>query len=159
MTQFLGTHQSKLDSKGRVSVPAAFRAKLRSLRDHDDGALEVAMVLRPSHQHPCIEVWPERAFNELTQELEHLSNISEAHDDLATTLFADAYPVESDREGRIVLADDLLRHAGITGPIAFMGIGSRFQIWEPDAALRRRDEARQRLRDQQQAGPRERVPA
>lgn len=151
MAQFLGTHQSKLDSKGRVSVPAPFRAALRSLREHDNGGTEIAMVLRPSHQYPCIEAWPENAFHALTAELEQFNEISEEHEDLATTLFANAYPVESDKEGRVVLSDDLLKHAGITGPIAFMGIGSRFQIWEPAAAAARQEQARQRVREQQAA--------
>jgi MraZ protein len=151
MAQFLGTHQSKLDSKGRVSVPAPFRAALRSLREHDNGDLEVSLVLRPSHQYACIEAWPVNAFHALTTELEQFNEISEEHEDLATTLFANAYPVESDKEGRVVLSDDLLKHAGITGPIAFMGIGSRFQIWEPGAAAARQEQARQRVRDQQAA--------
>jgi MraZ protein len=151
MTQFLGTHHTKLDSKGRVSVPAPFRAALRALRANDNGALEIAMILRPSHQYPCIEAWPEHAFHALTAELDRFNEISEEHEDLATALFADAYPLESDKEGRIVLPDDLLVHAGIAGPITFMGIGSRFQIWEPAAAASRREQARQRIRDQQAA--------
>lgn len=151
MAQFLGTHKAKLDSKGRVSVPGPFRTTLRSLRDHDNGELEVTVVLRPSHQYPCIEAWPENAFQALTAELDRFNEISEEHEDLATTLFADAYPLESDKEGRILVPEDLLRHAGITGPIAFMGIGSRFQIWEPDAAEARREQARQRTREQQAA--------
>lgn len=136
-----------------MSVPATFRAALRSLRSHDNGALEVSLVLRPSHQHPCIEAWPEAAFNALTTELEHFSEISERHEDLATALFADAYPLESDKEGRIIVPEDLLAHANITGPVAFMGIGSRFQLWEPQAAIERRISARQRTREQPAAEP------
>lgn len=151
MTQFLGTHTTKLDSKGRVSVPATFRAALRSLRDHDNGALEVGMVLRPSHQHACIDAWPEKAFHALAAQLDRFNEISEMHEDWATTLFADAYPLESDREGRIIVPDELLAHANITGPVAFMGIGNRFQIWEPTAAAERRGVARARTKVQQAA--------
>ena len=153
MTRFLGTHQTKLDSKGRVSVPAPFRSALRSLRNHDNGALEVSLVLRPSHQYPCIEAWPQAAFDALTAELERFSEISEQHEDLATALFADAYPLESDKEGRVIVPEDLLAHANITVPVAFMGIGSRFQLWEPEAAAERRVAARVRTREQAQATP------
>lgn len=147
MTRFLGTHQTKLDSKGRVSVPAVFRAALRSLRSQDNGALEISVILRPSHQYRCIEAWPEASFDTLTSELAQFSEISEQHDDLATALFADAYPLESDKEGRIIVPEDLLAHANITGPVAFMGIGSRFQLWEPAAAAERRANARERTRE------------
>ena len=147
MAQFLGTHLSKLDAKNRVSVPAPFRAALRSLREQNDGSLEVSLVLRPSPQYPCIEVWSDKDFAALTAHLQRYDELSPEHDDFATTIYADAYPMETDKEGRIVLPADLADHAAITGPVAFMGIGTRFQIWEPEAAARRRAEARAKVRE------------
>jgi|BEDMetMinimDraft_2_1075160.scaffolds.fasta_scaffold04701_3 MraZ protein len=141
MTHFLGTHQNKLDAKGRVSVPAPFRAALRLL-----GGEEGGIILRPSHTHPCIEAWPPALFHSLTQSLDRLEFFSEAHDDLAAALYADAYPVEADREGRIVLPDPLIAHAGLGESVVFMGLGRIFQIWQPEAAQRRREEARARAR-------------
>ncbi|MBV8399981.1 MAG: division/cell wall cluster transcriptional repressor MraZ [Acetobacteraceae bacterium] len=150
MTHFLGTHQNKLDAKGRVSVPAPFRAALRSFATHPtangDGQNGGGMVLRPSHKHPCIEAWPTAVFQQLATPLERLDLFSEEHDDLAAALYADAFPVESDKEGRIVLPENLVIHAGITDTVVFMGLGRTFQIWEPAAAERRRAEARERAR-------------
>ena len=68
----------------------------------------MALVLRPSHKHPCIEAWPPRAFEALAAPLERLDLFSEDHDDLAAALYADACPVESDKEGRIVLPEALV---------------------------------------------------
>ena len=82
MVQFLGTHQNKLDTKGRVSVPAPFRAALRA-RDETNGT---HLVLRPSHQHPCIEAWPSAEFEALAEPLNRLDLFSQAHDDLAASL-------------------------------------------------------------------------
>src|SRR5690242_16283056 len=104
MTHFLGTHQNRLDAKGRVSVPAPFRAVLRQNGEANGAA---PLVLRPSHKHPCIEAWPQAEFQALAAPLNRLDLFSEAHDDLANTLYADAYPVEADKEGRIVLPDAL----------------------------------------------------
>ncbi|MGA3400493.1 MAG: division/cell wall cluster transcriptional repressor MraZ [Acetobacteraceae bacterium] len=143
MTQFLGTHQNKLDAKGRVSVPAPFRAALKA-QDETNGT---QFVLRPSHQHPCIEAWPKPVFDALADPLNRLDLFSQAHDDMAATLYADAFPVEADREGRIVLPDDLVEYAGLTDAVVFMGLGRIFQIWEPAAAERRRAEARVRARE------------
>lgn len=143
MSQFLGTHQNRLDSKGRVSVPAPFR---NSLRAASDGAAQ-SLVLRPSHKHPCIEAWPDHIFQALAVPLDRLDQFSEAHDDLAAALYADAFPVEADKEGRIVLPESLVAHAGLTGAVVFMGLGRTFQIWEPGAAERRRAEARERARE------------
>ena len=144
MTQFLGTHQNRLDGKGRVSVPAPFRAALRL--NGNGEASSAVLVLRPSHQHACIEAWPQALFDSLADALEHHEVFSEAHDDLAATLYADAYPVEADREGRIVLPDSLIAHAGLalSDNVVFMGLGRTFNIWQPEAAEHFRREARER---------------
>ena len=141
MTHFLGTHQNRLDAKGRVSIPAPFRAALRALNGAGGG-----LILRPAHTHPCIEGWPETIFHALAGPLDRLDLFSEAHDDLAAALYADAYPVEADKEGRIVLPEMLVAHAGLDEGVVFMGLGRIFQIWQPEAAARRRTEARERAR-------------
>jgi len=141
MTQFLGTHQNRLDAKGRVSVPAAFRTALRGT----DGT--AALVLRPSHKHPCIEAWPASAFEALAAPVDRLDTFSDEQDDLVTSLYADACPVETDKEGRIVLTDALKAHAGLLDAVVFMGMGRIFTIWEPAAAEQRRAEARDRARN------------
>jgi len=145
MVQFLGTHQNKLDTKGRVSVPASFRAVLKA-RDEANGT---HLVLRPSHQHPCIEAWPSAEFEALAEPLNRLDIFSQAHDDLAATLYSDAFAVETDKEGRIVLPDSLVSYAGLSETVVFMGLGRIFQIWEPAAAEKRRAEARERARNRE----------
>ena len=142
MSQFLGTHQNRLDAKGRVSVPAPFRLALRAAATGDGPTL----VLRPSHQHLCIEAWPKATFDALTTPLDRLDIFSQAHDDLAAALYGDAHPMDPDREGRIILAEPLTSHAGLTDAVAFVGMGRTFQMWEPAAAARRRDAARERAR-------------
>lgn len=141
MSHFLGTHQNRLDAKGRVSVPAAFRAHLRGA----DGGVASA-VLRPSHKHPCIEAWPEAVFQTLAGPLDRLDMFSEDQDDLMMALYADATRVEADKEGRIVLPESLVQHAGLTDNVVFMGLGRTFQIWEPVAAEKRRSDARNAAR-------------
>ncbi|MBV8523209.1 MAG: division/cell wall cluster transcriptional repressor MraZ [Acetobacteraceae bacterium] len=142
MTHFLGTHQNRLDAKGRVSVPAPFRSALKA--QATNGSPQI--ILRPSHIHPCIEAWPADVFHALAGPLDRLDLFSEAHDDLAAALYADAFAVEPDREGRIVLPEPLAEHAGLKDAVVFMGLGRIFQIWEPSAAERRRAEARERSR-------------
>lgn len=54
-------------------------------------------------------------------------------DDLSAMLFADARPLAFDVTGRIVIPEDLLKHAGIKDKAIFVGRGNSFQIWNPDA--------------------------
>lgn len=143
MSHFLGTHLNRLDSKGRVSVPSPFRTALRA-RAGETGP--IALVLRRSHKHPCVEAWPTDTFEALAAPLSQLDVFGEDQEDMATVLYAGAYPVEADREGRIVLHEKLVAHAALKDAVAFMGVGKIFQIWEPAAAERREQQAEERAR-------------
>jgi MraZ protein len=142
MSHFLGTHTNRIDAKGRVSIPAPFRAALRALAPEGTPPL----VLRTSHKHACIECWPVRYFEQLDPPLETMDVFDDDHDDLAMSLYPDAAHFDPDKEGRIALPDELLKHAGLGETAYFMGLGRIFQIWEPVAAERARAAARERTR-------------
>jgi MraZ protein len=140
MARFMGTHTNRLDRKGRTSVPAPFRAELARL-----GTDEI--VLRPSHRAPCLEAWPMPAFEAMAGSMDQFDVFSDAGDDMAAALFADAFPTRPDGEGRIMLPEELISHAGLGESISFLGLGKIFQIWEPAAAKRYTEEARARARE------------
>lgn len=140
MTQFLGTHTNRLDAKGRVSIPAPFRA---ALKDADGNA---TLILRPSHKHSCIEGWPIATFNALAESMRHMRTFSDDQEDLAFALYGEVTQVEPDREGRIVLPDELVMYANLKDAVRFIGLSVHFQVWEPEAAERRRAEAKARAR-------------
>jgi MraZ protein len=138
MALFFGTHQNKLDAKGRVSVPAPFRIVLKKMSHAGEGAAVATMYLRPSHQNPCIEGWSELGFEALSAPLaEGYNQFSQEHEDFVLALFGNACVVETDKEGRIMLPANLVAHAGITDNVAFIGARNNFQIWEPEAGARR----------------------
>ena len=140
MTQFLGTHRGKLDKKGRISVPAQFRAVLEALGTAD-------IVLFPSFRHPCIEAWPAPAFAALSAGHTRLDVFSDASDNLAAALFATAHPARPDGEGRLVLPEDLVAEAGLSEAVSFIGANQCFQIWDTERALAHIRDARARARD------------
>jgi MraZ protein len=138
MALFNGTYVQNFDAKGRVSIPASFRAALRagavSIAASGEGPVSIPLVLRPSEKVQCIEALTEAKHHALLAELEKLDPLGEEYDTLATVLFADAWPVETDKEGRVIIHDLLLEHAGISraGSVTFVGMGTRFQLWHPD---------------------------
>ena len=67
-------------------------------------------------------------------------------DDLTAMLFADARPLYFDTTGRIVIPPDLLIHAGIKDTAIFVGRGTSFQIWNPDAFHKHQEQALANLR-------------
>ena len=149
MNQFLGTYQNRLDAKGRVSIPASFRTVLRT----GDADAPLAVILRRSHQFPCIEVWPPAKFEELASSLSKLSQFSDEHDDMASVIYTDAFPVEVDKEGRIPLPATLVQHATLATQVEFQGKGAIFQIWQPEAGARRKAEAHAGVRSRKQSLP------
>ena len=146
MTRFMGTHLNRVDAKGRVSVPAPFRAALRAHGEAAQDAGAADIILRPSHTYPCIEGWPAHVFHALAAPLDRLDLFSDQQEDMAAAIYASAMTVEADREGRIVLPETLARHAQLKDAALFMGLGRMFQIWEPGAGERRLVEARGRAR-------------
>jgi len=147
MALFIGTHQNKLDAKGRVSIPATFRSVLKKMSHAGEGAAVATMFLRPSHQNPCIEGWTEMGFEALSAPLaEGYSLFSPEHEDFVMALFGDACSMETDKEGRIMLPAALVEHANLTENVVFIGTRNTFQIWEPEAGARRLAEAREKAK-------------
>jgi MraZ protein len=129
MSQFFGNHQNRLDAKRRVSVPAAFRAVLK-------GELgTIPLILRPGHTEKCIEAWPVAAYEKLKAKLEQYENFTSEWEAWATVIYTLAFPVETDREGRVMIPEELGAYASIreNEGVTFMGRGPIFQIWEPAA--------------------------
>jgi MraZ protein len=139
----MGSHHNRLDAKGRVSIPASFRTKLKEASPDRESA---QLVLRPSHRHSCIEGWPAADFHQIGSSMERLDVFSEAQDDLTFAFYADAAELVADKEGRIVLPEILATHAGLKDAVVFVGLRDHFEIWEPTAAARRREEAHERAR-------------
>lgn len=131
MTQFLGTHLNKLDSKGRISIPASYRAALRG--DAAPAAAAPAIYLRRSHILPCIDVWTLAMLQKAAAQLETLDPLGQEYDALAAKVYGDSYPTEPDKEGRIVVPERYLAHAAIKETAAVTGRGHYFQLWEPQA--------------------------
>ncbi len=135
MALFVGTHVNKVDKKGRVSVPATFRATLVKLNGESDFN---GFVLRPSSKHAALEAMTMGQLDTLADRLDAEADMfSDEYDILRAALFASAHPVAYDPEGRVILPQELLDHAGIAEEVAFVGLGRTFEIWAPEAARSR----------------------
>ena len=122
---FLDTIANKVDAKGRVSLPADYRAIVKEL--------STEIVCYRSLTSPCIEGCPEELLEKLASDMENsLDFFSQEQDDLTNLIFGDAKRFTFDSTGRIVLSEKLLKHAGITDTAVFVGKGRKFQIWNPD---------------------------
>ena len=126
MSLFLSSYENRLDTKGRVSVPASFRASV-------SGEKFAGVVLFRSFTHNCIEGMTMSRMEQMATATDKMGIFDSELDDLTAMLFADARELSFDVTGRIVIPADMLAHAGITDRAVFVGRGNSFQIWTPDA--------------------------
>ena len=126
MSLFLSSYENRLDTKGRISVPASFRASVSNEKFP-------GVVLYRSFTHKCIEGLSMSRMEQMAAATDKMGVFDGALDDLSAMLFADARQLAFDVTGRIVIPSDLLQHAGITDRAVFVGRGNSFQIWNPDA--------------------------
>lgn len=138
MALFLSTSVNKIDKKGRVSVPAGFRAAL-------EGEAFSGIVLVPSQVHDCLEGFAYSAMQEIARRLDEFDMFSTDQDDLATNVFGEAVQLGFDGEGRIMLTADLMARATLSEQAVFVGMGEKFQIWSPEKYEERRRAARENV--------------
>ena len=72
---------------------------------------------------------------------------SDAREQLALALYGTSETLKIDGEGRVSLSATLRHHAGIQDAITFVGLGHKFQIWEPGRFQNELAEATQKVRE------------
>lgn len=137
---FVSHYTSRLDAKGRVSIPAPFRAVLA--RDGFDG-----LYVHPSLDVEALDCGGHALLREIHDLLGKLSPYSEERDLFSTALIGTSEILKVDTEGRVILSESAKAYAGIATEVTFVGHGFKFQIWEPGRFLAHLAEARSQLRD------------
>jgi MraZ protein len=124
MNRFVGNFTLRLDSKGRVSIPGPFRSALR--RDGFGG-----LCCYPAMDRPAIDAGGNALMVEIEALIGRYAPFSDQRELLALALFGTSETLKIDGEGRVVLGENLKRHAEISETVTFVGLGHKFQIWEP----------------------------
>ncbi len=137
MALFLGTIENKIDTKGRVSVPADFRMAIKN--DDFQG-----VILYHSFTNKCIEGCTMSRMEQLSDATDNLDLFSEENENLNSLIFSDARQLAFDITGRVIIPSDLLEFAGIKGNALFVGRGKTFQIWNADEFKKHQEQAREK---------------
>ena len=78
---------------------------------------------------------------------------SDDHDEMATVLFGESVQLAFDGDGRITLPQELMESIGLDGQVAFVGLGRKFQMWDPKMLDARKVDARRRVQDKKMTLP------
>lgn len=126
MSAFVSTVTNKLDAKGRVSIPAPFRQILA-----EQGTRGVYLIR--SFVTPSLDCFGETLIADVQARLSAYDPFfSEDHDAEAQAILAAAQLVGFDDEGRVRLPDEFIAHANLRERVSFVGLGRKFEIWDPE---------------------------
>ena len=135
---FLSHFTKALDAKGRLALPAPFRAAL---------AKEEGVFVLPALDQPALDCGGERLIRAIQALLNTLPPYSPEREDLSLALLGTSERLKPDPEGRLCLNERLKAAIGLTREAVFVGQGDKFQIWAAEAFAGRLAAARARARD------------
>ena len=116
---FTGEYRHTVDEKGRLAVPARFRAQL-------DGGAVVARWL-----DECLAIFPKQAWEDLATKVRALPITDAGARSFQRYLFAGAFDVDLDRQGRVLVPLNLRQFAGLEGEAVVVGSLDHAEIWAP----------------------------
>ena len=127
---FKGTYHHRIDGKGRLPVPAAFR---RSLAAERASSLVVTLL------DQCLACYPPAEWARLEAQLQALPAFSRPVKALVRVLVSRASDCGIDGQGRVLVPHLLREGAGLRQDVVVVGVLNRFEVWAPetwDALLR-----------------------
>ena len=119
----MSTFETKIDKKGRISIPARYR----SLLEKSDEELILFSTPESNYVQGCGNNYIKRLW-ETNLELDQISNEALYIQDI----LSDSIHAKIDAEGRILLSEKLIEIAKLTSTVLFAGRGETFQIWDPE---------------------------
>jgi MraZ protein len=127
---FLSTFQNRIDKKGRISVPAQFRAVLGAQVKASDFQ---GIIAYQSPINECIEACGMNRIVKINERMEDLDPYSQERDAFLTVLFGESVQLSFDGDGRVMLPEQLIAAANLKDTATFVGKGEIFEIWQPEA--------------------------
>lgn len=136
---FFGETAINLDAKGRFAIPTRYR----ELIDEQCGGRLV--LTYSAFDSGALWLYPHEAWERVRDDVMRLSTWDAGHRSLQRRLVGSATPVEPDGSGRLLLPQTLRQVAGLEKRIVFLGMGSRFEIWNENVLNQRRVEEERSL--------------
>lgn len=118
---FLGQYQHSVDEKGRLTIPARFRELL-------DGGAYITQGL-----DQCLVIMTSASFAQTMSNLTAMNMADPNARLLRRVILSNAYPIDVDKAGRVLVPQSLRDFAGLSGESIVAGQGDYFEVWNPKA--------------------------
>ncbi|MEW5940152.1 MAG: division/cell wall cluster transcriptional repressor MraZ [Chloroflexota bacterium] len=116
---FLGQYQHSIDDKGRLMIPARFRELL-------EGGAYITQGF-----DKCLMVMTDAYFKQVYERINAMNLADPVARLLRRLILANAYPVEVDKVGRILVPGNLRQVVSLEGETVVAGQGEYFEVWTP----------------------------
>ncbi len=117
---FMGEYSHAIDQKGRLIMPA----KIRS------GLGERFIITKGLDS--CLFVYPEHEWKVLEEKLKNLPFTNKNARSFSRFFFSGATEVEFDRQGRVLIPNNLRNHADLDKEVVIIGVSTRLEIWNKE---------------------------
>lgn len=125
MSYPIGQNECKLDSKGRLMLPASFKEQLGGLSDE-------GFVLRPGLFGNCIEMYTISDWNRTQERLKKLNTFVRANVEFIRKYNAGARAVKLDASGRLQIPKDLLEKSAMNKDVVLASLTTNMELWDKD---------------------------
>lgn len=131
--RFRGESQNKVDTKGRVSIPASFRRVLEASDPNwKSGDTPELVIVYGDHRRNYLECYTMEAIEEVDDKIDALPRGSMERKMLERMFHGNSFPTTVDETGRLVLPAKLRNKIDLNGEAFFIAAGDTFQIWKPE---------------------------
>lgn len=131
--RFRGESQHKVDTKGRVSIPASFRRVIEAADPNwTDGLSPELVIVYGDHRRNYLECYTIEAIEEVDAKIDALPRGSVQRKMLQRMFHGQSFPTSIDETGRLVLPAKLRSKIELDKEAFFIAAGDTFQIWKPE---------------------------
>ncbi len=120
---FIGHFTHTIDSKGRLSVPIKFREEINS---DSKGIVYITTDL-----DPCLVIYTLDEWNTLLEKINSFPVMNQGVKAYRRLIFSRATECTLDKQGRILIPQNLREHAGLSGDSYLVGNNKKIEIWNP----------------------------
>lgn len=126
MNRFLSNATNRIDAKGRVSVPAAFRAVLMAREIQD-------LYCFQDFTFPAINIGGPDLLERYERQIIGEDVFSPVANEMSLLVHGGGVYMRLDSEGRLMVTDFIRDFTGIASEVTFVGRSDHFQLWQPQA--------------------------
>lgn len=127
-----GVHALTMDAKGRLAIPARYRALLEDW-------CESQLVVTIDTEETCLLVYPLQEWEQIQAKIEALPSFNNAARRIQRLLIGHATDIDIDANGRILLSGPLRDYAQLGKKLVLLGQGNKFELWDEQVWNDRRD--------------------